>query len=51
MRVFSRVELLECFLRTFQEECRLAAGLGQPLLLMIFGRGDPETYGVAIGGG
>ena len=51
MRVFSRAELLEDFLRTFQEECRLAASLGQPLLLMIFGHGDPQTYGVAIGGG
>ena len=50
MRVFTRAELLEDFLRTFQEECRLAAGLGQPLLLMIFGHGDPKTYGVAIGG-
>ena len=50
LRVFKRAELLEDFLRTFQEECRLAASLGQPLLLMIFGLGDPKTYGVAIGG-
>ena len=50
MRVFTRADLLEDFLRTFQEECRLAARLGQPILLMIFGHGDHSTYGVAIGG-
>ncbi|MCJ1344701.1 hypothetical protein MMC31_002904 [Peltigera leucophlebia] len=50
IRVFDKGELLKDFLRTFQEECRTAAALHQPILLMIFGHGDPVTYGVAIGG-
>ena len=37
-------------LRALKEKCSVAAGLGQPLLLlMIFGHGDPKTYEMAIG--
>ena len=50
IRVFDAADLLQDFLRTFQDECRTAAKLNQPVLLMIFGHGDPITYGVAIGG-
>lgn len=37
IQVFDRGELLQDFLRTFQDECRTAAELHQPILLMIFG--------------
>ena len=50
IRVFPRAQLLEDFLRTFKAECTMAAALKQPVLLMIFGHGDPITYGVAVGG-
>lgn len=50
IRVFDAADLLQDFLRTFQDECRTAAKLNQPVLLMIFGHGDPSTYGVSIGG-
>ena len=50
IRVFQRAQLLEDFLRTFKDECAIAAALHQPVLLMVFGHGDPRTYGVAIGG-
>ena len=50
IRVFQRAQLLQDFLRTFKDECAMAAALDQPVLLMIFGHGDPKTYGVAIGG-
>jgi len=50
LRVFKRADLLEDFMRTFQAECNMAAALKQPVLLMIFGHGDEETYGVSIGG-
>ena len=47
---FKREDLLEDFLRTFKEQCRLAAEITQPLLLMPFGHGDAKIYGIAIGG-
>lgn len=34
---------------TVKEECRVAVGLPQPLLFMIFGHGYPKTYRVATG--
>ncbi|MCJ1360531.1 MAG: hypothetical protein MMC33_010539 [Icmadophila ericetorum] len=49
-QVFSRRKLLGDFLRTFKSECKLANELGQSVVLMVFGHGDPETYGIAIGG-
>ena len=36
-------------LRRVNEEFRVAAGLEQPLLLMIFGHGEPKIYRVTIG--
>ena len=36
-------------LRTLKGECRVAVGLEQPLLLMIFGHGEPKIYRVTIG--
>ena len=48
--IFERKDLLQDFLRTFQDECKVAASLNQPLVLMVFGHGSPDTYGVAIGG-
>ena len=50
IRVFDVADLLQDFLRTFQDECKIAAQLSQPILLIIFGHGDPVTYGIAIGG-
>lgn len=50
IRVFDTADLLQDFLRTFQDECRTAAKLNQPVLLMIFGHGDPITYRVTIRG-
>lgn len=50
MRVFTRTDLLEDFMRTFKAECNMAAALNHPVLLMIFGHRDPKTYGVSIGG-
>lgn len=51
MRVFTRTDLLEGFMRIFKAECNMAAALNQPVLLMVFGHGDEDTYGVSIGGG
>lgn len=50
VRIFERKDLLQDFLRTFQGECKVAASLNQPVVLMVFGHGSPDTYGVAIGG-
>ncbi|KAG8531756.1 uncharacterized protein KY384_003388 [Bacidia gigantensis] len=49
-RVSSRGDLLEDFLRTLRGEFQLAQELNQPVLLLIFGHGDMDTYGVCIGG-
>ncbi|KAL8960801.1 MAG: hypothetical protein Q9193_002553 [Seirophora villosa] len=50
LRVFSRRDLLQDFLRTFESECRIAAQNHQPVLLLVFGHGDEFTHGIAIGG-
>lgn len=50
IRIFERKDLLQDFLGTFQEKCKVAVSLNQPVVLMIFGHGSPDTYGVAIGG-
>lgn len=42
--------MLQDLLGTFQEECKVAASLNQPVVLMVFGHGSLDTYGVAIGG-
>ncbi len=50
IRVFKPADLLQDFLRTFQDECKIADQLQQPVVLMVFGHGDQNTYGIAIGG-
>ncbi|KAL8754590.1 MAG: hypothetical protein Q9184_005069 [Pyrenodesmia sp. 2 TL-2023] len=50
IRVFPRGDLLQDFLRTFEGECKIAARYNQPVLLLIFGHGDKDTHGIAIGG-
>ncbi|KAL8972382.1 MAG: hypothetical protein Q9183_000584 [Haloplaca sp. 2 TL-2023] len=50
LRVCKRAELKEDFLRTLRDEARTASVSGQPLLLLLFGHGDPGTYGIAVGG-
>ena len=49
-RIFERKHLRQDFLRTFQDEYKVAASLRQPVVLMIFGHGSPDMYGAAIGG-
>ncbi|KAL8853893.1 MAG: hypothetical protein Q9221_001364 [Calogaya cf. arnoldii] len=50
IRKTERGDLLERFLATFKDECKAAEQLQQPVLLLLFGHGDPNTYGIAIGG-
>ncbi|KAL8927113.1 MAG: hypothetical protein Q9172_001535 [Xanthocarpia lactea] len=50
LRVFPSATLLEDFLRTLASEIKIAAQNRQPVLLLIFGHGDPGTYGIAVGG-
>ena len=42
--------LVERFLATVRSECQIATQQNQPVLILIFGHGDSETYGVSIGG-
>ena len=39
------------FLSTLEERARLASDLDEHLLILIFGHGDVNNYGVYIGGG
>ncbi|KAI9784474.1 MAG: hypothetical protein M1839_002130 [Geoglossum umbratile] len=41
--------LLERFIKTVEGECKEAENAGQDVLLLVFGHGDSETYGVTIG--
>lgn len=50
LRVVSRKDLLECFLSTLREQSLLAKNENQHLLVLIFGHGDLETFGAALGG-
>ncbi|KAL1964250.1 hypothetical protein VTN77DRAFT_7208 [Rasamsonia byssochlamydoides] len=50
LRVVSRADLLERFLRTLEEQAQLAANAQEHLIVLVFGHGDPDTYGVSIGG-
>lgn len=50
IQVFKRADLLQDFLRTFAVEVQIAVELCQPILLIVFGHGDCNTYGVAVGG-
>ncbi|KAL9583856.1 MAG: hypothetical protein Q9212_002474 [Teloschistes hypoglaucus] len=49
-RLCSRESLLEDFLTTLKSEITIAADNDQPVLLLLFGHGEPKTYGIAIGG-
>jgi hypothetical protein len=42
-------KLLENFLEIFEKECQNASQAKEPVLLMLFGHGDYDTHGVAIG--
>ncbi|MCJ1259937.1 hypothetical protein MMC24_007776 [Lignoscripta atroalba] len=42
--------LIPGFLSYLRSQCELAAKVGQPILLCIFCHGDPDTYGLYIGG-
>ncbi|KAL8856123.1 MAG: hypothetical protein Q9178_007248 [Gyalolechia marmorata] len=50
VRVFPSATLLEDYLRTLASELKIAAQNRQPVLLLVFGHGDPDTYGIAVGG-
>lgn len=50
LRVVSRKDLLERFLSTLREQSLLAKNENQHLVVLVFGHGDPETFGVALGG-
>lgn len=49
LRIVPRKDLCERFASTIRSETTLAAQKQQPLLLLIFGHGDPDTHGVSIG--
>ena len=50
IHVASPKDLLQEFINYFKAECKIASEKEQPILLLIFGHGDPKTYGIAIGG-
>lgn len=50
IRIESPNEFLSTFLGTVRTECQIAAQNQQPVLILIFGHGAEEGYGVAIGG-
>ncbi|KAL1964442.1 hypothetical protein VTN77DRAFT_7000 [Rasamsonia byssochlamydoides] len=50
LRIVPRKELLDRFICTLREQARIAAKENEPLLIFIFGHGDPDTYGVQVGG-
>ncbi|KFY46316.1 hypothetical protein V494_00498 [Pseudogymnoascus sp. VKM F-4513 (FW-928)] len=50
MRVLAPDILLERFLSSVEHECKEATRHDQNVLILIFGHGDSESFGVAIGG-
>ncbi|PVH81754.1 hypothetical protein DL98DRAFT_457551 [Cadophora sp. DSE1049] len=50
IRVCQPKDLLERFLATLKSEIEIARRLGQNVLILIFGHGEENTYGIAIGG-
>ncbi|QKX55187.1 uncharacterized protein TRUGW13939_02279 [Talaromyces rugulosus] len=50
LRVVSRNDLLGRFLSTLREQSLLAKNENQHLVVLVFGHGDSETFGVALGG-
>ncbi|KAH0566222.1 hypothetical protein GP486_000369 [Trichoglossum hirsutum] len=49
LRVVEPKILLERFIKTVEGECKEAEKAGQDVLLLVFGHGDNETYGITIG--
>jgi hypothetical protein len=50
IRVVAPNDLLEQSLATVRSECQLAASKRESTLILIFGHGNQDNYGVAIGG-
>ncbi|KAJ9204055.1 hypothetical protein DTO021D3_3987 [Paecilomyces variotii] len=50
LRVVSRKDLLERFLSSLREQSLLAKNENQHLVVLVFGHGDLETFGLALGG-
>ncbi|KAI9773674.1 MAG: hypothetical protein M1840_006948 [Geoglossum simile] len=49
LRVVEPKNLLERFIKTVEDECKEATKARQNVLLLVFGHGDSESYGVTIG--
>jgi hypothetical protein len=50
IRLLPSAVLLERFLYTLKDEINTAAQLNQPVLVLVFGHGDSDSHGIAIGG-
>jgi hypothetical protein len=50
IRVVAPNELLPLFLAHLEEESRNAAHGNVPLLVLVFGHGEPDNFGISIGG-
>lgn len=50
IRIINSMQLLERFLSTLKDEIKNAAEHNQPVLVLVFGHGDSDDHGVAIGG-
>ncbi|KAJ9370079.1 hypothetical protein DTO282E5_5276 [Paecilomyces variotii] len=50
LRVVPRKDLLERFLSSLREQSLLAKNENQHLVVLLFGHGDLETFGLALGG-
>ncbi|KAE8377808.1 hypothetical protein BDV26DRAFT_292795 [Aspergillus bertholletiae] len=50
IRVIPPKDLLERFLATLRSESQMAMEKNQPLLVFVFGHGEADTFGVAVGG-
>jgi hypothetical protein len=51
LRVVESKTILERFLKTVEEECKEAVKANQKILLLIFGLGDINSYGMTMGSG
>ncbi|KAL8733585.1 MAG: hypothetical protein Q9166_001993 [cf. Caloplaca sp. 2 TL-2023] len=49
IRLAGRQDLVNTFLSTVRAECDIARALRQPVLVMLFGHGDPDSQGVELG--
>jgi hypothetical protein len=50
LRICSPTNLLERFLATLKDEVEIAGQRNQPVLVLVFGHGNEETHGIAVGG-